>query len=327
VQPFDFASARSVDHALELARNEPRASFVAGGTTLIDLMKQGVETPAFVIDINALPLAQVEVTTAGVRIGALARMADVAYDPTIAERFPVISQALLAGASGQLRNMATLGGNLLQRTRCPYFRDPGWGCNKRSPGSGCSARAGVHRAHAILGTSAACIATHASDVAVAFAALGATVRVTGPAGERTIAFEDFHTVPGDHPEIETTLASGELIVGIDVPFSAPARTSTYVKVRDRASYAFALVSVACGLHVERGRIVGARVALGGVGTKPWRSHEAEAALLGSVPESVTYRRAAEAALAPARPLTDNAFKVPLAKNAMVRALASLEARA
>lgn len=327
MQPFDFATARSVDDALDLVHNEPHASFVAGGTTLIDLMKQGVETPAFVIDINGLPLAKVEVTTGGVRIGALARMTEVAYDPTIAERFPMISQALLAGASGQLRNMATLGGNLLQRTRCPYFRDPTWPCNKRSPGSGCSARAGVHRSQAIFGTSEACIATHPSDVAVAFAALGATVRVTGPAGDRTIAFDDFHTVPGEHPEIETTLGRGELIVGIEVLFSAAARTSTYVKVRDRASYAFALVSVACGMHVENGRISAARVALGGVGTKPWRSHEAEAELNGAAPETATYRRAAEAALAAAQPLPDNAFKVPLAKNAIVRALASLEASA
>ncbi|MDQ2908499.1 MAG: xanthine dehydrogenase family protein subunit M [Candidatus Eremiobacteraeota bacterium] len=327
MQPFEFATAQNIERALELARDEPGASFIAGGTTLIDLMKVGVEAPALVIDINALPLNGIEVTTVGVRLGALARMSDVAYDPTIAERFPMISQALLVGASGQLRNMATLGGNLRQRTRCPYFREPTWPCNKRSPGSGCSARTGVHRTQAIFGASDACIATHPSDVAVAFAALDATVRVTGPAGERTIAFDDFHTLPGDHPEIETTLLPGELIVAIDVPFCAAARTSTYVKVRDRASYAFALVSVACGMHVEDGRISAARIALGGVGTKPWRSREAEAALIGAVPERGTYGRAAEAALAAAQPLPDNAFKVPLAKNAIVRALASLDVRA
>jgi xanthine dehydrogenase YagS FAD-binding subunit len=325
MHPFEYVAARDVASALELG-TPAGARFIAGGTTLIDLMKEGVEEPQTLIDINALPLTGIDVTVNGVTIGALARMSDVAYDATIRERFPMVSEALLAGASGQLRNMASIGGNLLQRTRCSYFREPVWACNKRAPGSGCSALEGPHRQHAIFGTSERCIATHPSDLAVPLAALDAVVRVSGRDGERSIPFAAFHTLPGDHPEIESTLRPGELIVGLELPFSAPARRSTYLKVRDRASYEFALVSVAVGLHVEGDTIAEARVAFGGVGTKPWRSPEAEAALRGEPATLDTYRAAATAAVADARPRRDNAFKVQLLKNAIVRALTTLGER-
>jgi xanthine dehydrogenase YagS FAD-binding subunit len=322
VQPFEYVAASDVANALELA-TPAGARFIAGGTTLVDLMKEGVEAPASVVDINALPLAGIDVTVDGVIIGALARMSDVAYDPTVRERFPMVSEALLAGASGQLRNMASIGGNLLQRTRCPYFREPIWACNKRVPGSGCTALEAPHRSHAIFGTSERCIATHPSDVAVAFAALDAVVRTQGRAGARSIPFGEFHTLPGEHPEIESTLQPGELIVGVELPFGAAARRSTYLKLRDRASYEFALVSVAAGLHVADGKIAEARIAFGGVGTKPWRSPEAEGALRGQPATPQTYARAAEAAVAAARPRRDNAFKATLLKNALVRALIML----
>jgi xanthine dehydrogenase YagS FAD-binding subunit len=326
MQPFEYVAADDVANALELVR-PAGARYIAGGTTLIDLMKEGVETPTTVVDINALPLAGVDVTVDGVIIGALARMSDVAYDATIRERFPMVSEALLAGASGQLRNMASIGGNLLQRTRCPYFREPVWACNKREPGSGCTALEAPHRSHAIFGTSEDCIATHPSDVAVAFAALDAVVRTSGRDGTRSIPFADFHTLPGEHPEIESTLQPGELIVGVELPFSSATRYSTYLKLRDRASYEFALVSVAAGLHIADGAITEARIAFGGVGTKPWRSPEAEAALRGQPATLETYERAAEAALEPAQPLRDNGFKVTLLKNALVRTLTTLSGRA
>jgi xanthine dehydrogenase YagS FAD-binding subunit len=266
----------------------------------------------------------------GLRLGALARMSDVAWDRRVAERYPVVSQALLAGASGQLRNMATMGGNVLQRTRCWYFRDTAMPCNKREPGSGCSAIRGINRIHAILGTSEQCIATHPSDLAVALAALDATVRVRGGGAgaattERTIPFTAFHVLPGAHPERETVLGQGELITAIDLPALPFAARSLYLKVRDRASYAFALASAAVALDLNGGTIRGARVALGGVGTKPWRSPEAERALVGRPANEATFRAAADAALRGAVPRRDNAFKLELAKRTLVRALTEVSA--
>jgi xanthine dehydrogenase YagS FAD-binding subunit len=267
--------------------------------------------------VNALPLAAVEaLPSGGVRIGALARMADVARHQLIREPYRVLAEALEAGASAQLRNMATMGGNLMQRTRCPYFRDVAFACNKRAPGSGCAAIGGVNRWHAILGTSDHCIAVHPSDAAVALAALEATVRVQGPAGERTIPFADFHRLPGDTPHVETALEHGELITAIDLPALPWARRSHYRKVRDRASYEFALVSAAVALDLADGRVRDARIALGGVGTKPWRAHAAEAALRGQPLDERTIAAAAEAAVAGATPRPDNAFKVELARRTL-----------
>jgi xanthine dehydrogenase YagS FAD-binding subunit len=326
---FDFVAAADVASAIRAAR-ATSARFVAGGTTLIDLMKLGVEKPATVIDINSLKQNEaalgvvVPLPSGGLRLGALARMSDVAWNPAISEGYPLVSQALLMAASGQIRNMATMGGNILQRTRCPYFRDTATPCNKREPGSGCAAIQGFNRTHAILGTSEHCIATHPSDLAVAFTALDAIVHVRG-ATTRTIPFADFHVLPGSHPEHETTLKPGELVTAIDLPPLSFARKSLYLKVRDRASYAFALASAAVALDIQDGAIHGARVALGGVGTKPWRSHEAEEALVGKRPGDAVFRAAAQAALAAARPHKDNAFKVELAKRTLVRALAEVSA--
>jgi xanthine dehydrogenase YagS FAD-binding subunit len=293
-------------------------------------MKLGVEQPTTVIDVTPLSrrdasLGRIsELAGGGLRLGALALMSDVAWDPRVRDRYPMLSQSLLLAASGQLRNMATMGGNILQRTRCPYFRDTATPCNKRDPGSGCGAISGFNRTHAILGTSEACIATHPSDLAVALAALDAVVQVQG-ATARNIPFAEFHVVPGAHPEHENTLMPGELITGIDVPALSFARHSTYLKVRDRASYAFALASAAVALDVQQGVIRDARVALGGVGTKPWRSHEAEAALKGKRATNATFVAAGNAALAGARPHKDNGFKIELAKRTLVRALTEVSA--
>jgi len=326
---FDYVTAADVESAVRAA-SAPSARFVAGGTTLIDLMKLGVERPTLLIDVNTIarrnaPIATVtDLPGGGLRLGALAHMSDVAWDARIRDRFPLVSQSLLLAASGQLRNMATMGGNILQRTRCAYFRDTATPCNKREPGSGCAALDGVNRTHAILGTSERCIATHPSDLAVALVALDATVNVRG-ATTRTIPFADFHLLPGEHPEHETTLKPGELITSIDIPALAFAKRSLYLKVRDRASYAFALASAAVALDVQGGTIRGARVALGGVGTKPWRSHEAEHALIGKVANDASFKAAATAALAGAHPRKDNAFKVELAKRTLVRALTEVSA--
>jgi xanthine dehydrogenase YagS FAD-binding subunit len=338
---MDFEYTRPADVAAALrAGSDARARYVAGGTTLIDLMKLGVEQPAQVVDINALgdhdaALSSVtDLPGGGLRLGALARMSDVAWEPRVQQRYPVVSQALLLAASGQLRNMASMAGNTMQRTRCAYFRDVATACNKRQPGSGCAALDGVNRTHAILGTSRHCIATHPSDLAVALTALEATVRVRRPAGarraldapasvERTIPYADFHLLPGDHPEREHALAPGELISAIDLPALPWAAHSLYLKVRDRASYAFALASAAVALDLDGGRIRQARVALGGVGTKPWRSHEAEQALAGKPATEATFRGAADAALTGAAPQRENAFKIPLAKRTLVRALTEL----
>ncbi|MDQ6941477.1 MAG: xanthine dehydrogenase family protein subunit M [Candidatus Eremiobacteraeota bacterium] len=296
------------------------ARFYAGGTTLIDLMKSDVERPRRVVDISRLPLTTVERRGDVVRIGALARNSDVAYDPLVAENFPAVSEALLSGASGQIRNAATVGGNLLQRTRCTYFRETRWRCNKREPGSGCDALDGFNRGHAILGTSDACIATYPGDFAVALAALSARVVVEGDGGERTIAFEDFYVLPGDRPDRETTVAPGELITAVELSILPLHARSHYLKVRDRASYEFALVSVACAAELSGGRIAQARLALGGVGTVPWRARDAESALAGAAPDDAAFRSAADVALTGAAPRAHNGFKVELAKRAIVRAL-------
>ncbi|HEY6236802.1 MAG TPA: xanthine dehydrogenase family protein subunit M [Candidatus Elarobacter sp.] len=320
MRAFEYVVADSPASARTLVREVDGARFYAGGTTLIDLMKSDVEQPLRVVDISRLPLTSVERRGDVVRIGALARNSNVAYDPLVAENFPAVSEALLSGASGQIRNAATVGGNLLQRTRCTYFRETRWRCNKREPGSGCDALDGFNRGHAVLGTSDDCIATYPGDFAVALAALSARVVVEGDSGERTIAFDDFYVLPGDRPDRETAVAPGELITAVELDAVPLHARSHYLKVRDRASYEFALVSVACAVEVSGDRIAQARVALGGVGTVPWRSREAESALAGAAPDDGAFRRAAESALAGARPRAHNGFKVELAKRAIVRAL-------
>jgi xanthine dehydrogenase YagS FAD-binding subunit len=326
MHPFSFTTAESATAALRLAADDPGARYLAGGTTLVDLMKLEVERPTQLIDITGLPLTEVTTLHNGaLRVGAMVRNSDLAHNEDVRRRYPMLSQALLAGASGQLRNMATTGGNLLQRTRCPYFRDTAMPCHKREPGTGCSALHGENRGHAVLGTSEACIATHPSDMAVAFVALDAAVRTTGAQGERVIPIAELHRLPGDHPEIETTLAPGELITAVDIPALPFAARSLYVKVRDRASYAFALASAAVAIDLDNGVVRDARVALGGVGTVPWRSRAAEDALRGKPAGVATYRAAAEAALAGAVPREHNAFKIELARRTLIRALTRLEA--
>ena len=320
MQPFKYQRVTDQAGALEVGAR-PNTHFLAGGTLLVDLMKLGVETPSDLVDVNGLPLAAIEKVAGGLKVGALSRNSDLANHPLVKENFPVLSEALLSGASPQLRNMATLGGNLMQRTRCCYFRDLAYdACNKRKPGSGCAAQGGWTRYHAVLGTSDQCIAAHPSDMAVALVALDATVHVAGPKGARAIPIVDFHVVPGAHPEVETALAPGEMITHVLLPDSPFAKRSRYVKARDRASYAFALASAAVALHVDGGTIKAARVALGGVGTKPWRSKEAEQKLEGQRPTRELYRAAAEAALAGATTKKDNAFKVELGKRTLARAL-------
>ncbi|MFN2460157.1 MAG: xanthine dehydrogenase family protein subunit M [Candidatus Velthaea sp.] len=322
MQPFEFVAVTTAADARELHGGRADARFLAGGTTLVDLMKAGVERPRLVVDINGLPLARVNADAGRVRIGALARNSDVAYDETVAREFPAVAQALLSGASGQLRNMATVGGNLLQRTRCPYFREPQYRCNKRAPGTGCDALEGFNRLHAVLGGSDACIATHPSDFAVALVAVDAGVVVETAAGERSIPVVDFYRLPGDRPDIETALEHGDLVVGVDLPRAALYGRSAYVKLRDRASYEFALASAAVALDISGGVIRAARVALGGVATVPWRARGAEAALEGSAPGADAFARAADAAVDGAVARTHNAFKIELARRAVVRALAT-----
>jgi xanthine dehydrogenase YagS FAD-binding subunit len=324
MQTFNYVKAASIDKALAAANG---AKFIAGGTTLVDLMKLSVEQPSGLVDINLLPLDKIDaLPNGGLRIGAMVRNSDLAWNPEVQKNYPVLSQAILSGASPQLRNMATTGGNLLQRTRCAYFREPsagtpgGYGCNKRTPGSGCAALDGYHRTHAILGTSDQCIATHPSDMCVAMAALEATILVEGPKGKRTIPFAEFHKLPGNTPNIENALEPGELVTYVDLPKPIEGAKSVYLKLRDRASYEFALASAAVVAKVEAGHIRYVRVAMGGVGTKPWRSHEAESALMGKSVDAAHFRTAAEAALKEAKPRTDNAFKVELAKRCLVRTL-------
>ncbi len=319
--PFKYVAASDARAASQAAA-APGARLLAGGTTLVDLIKLHVEQPAVVVDINAVPLAAIEeLPDGGVRVGAMVRNGDMARHALIRGRYPVLSEAILAGASAQIRNMATTGGNLLQRTRCWYFRDTAAACNKRTPGSGCAALEGYNRIHAVLGTSDHCIATHPSDMCVALAALDAVVRLSGPRGERTVPVTDFHLLPGDHPERESVIEPGELIVAVDIPPLAYATRSVYIKVRDRRSYAFALASAAVALDVHGGVVRAARIALGGVGTKPWRAADAERALVGQRPDPASFRAAADAALAGAVPRAFNGFKVELAKRTLVRALA------
>jgi len=328
MHPFSYIRATDERAAIGEVTATPQATFVAGGSTLIDLMKLNVMQPTRLIDINALPLTKIETRADGsVRVGALVRNSDMAYDETIRTRYPLLSEALLSGASAQLRNVATLGGNILQRTRCFYFRDTSMPCNKREPGSGCAAIEGHNRIHAVLGVSSKCIAAHPSDMCVALTALDAVVHVQGPKGERTIPFTDFHLLPAEHPERETALEHGELITAITLPPLPFATRSHYLKVRDRASYAFALVSVAVALDVQQGTIRNARLALGGVGTKPWRAEEAEKAIRGKRAGVSTYHAAAEIALRGAKTQKYNAFKVELAKRSIVRALTTVEAMA
>ena len=318
---FEYARAASVADALSQMAVNPGAKFIAGGTNLVDLMKMDVERPARLIDVSKLPLDRVEETAGGgLRIGALVANSDLAYHPLVEQRYPVLSRALLAGASQQLRNMASVGGNLLQRTRCAYFYDLVTPCNKRAPGSGCSAVEGLNRMNAILGTSESCIAVHPSDMCVALAVLEATVHVTGPRGERVIALADFHRLPGDTPQRDTNLEADELITSVELPARGFAANYTYLKIRDRLSYAFALVSVAVGLELEGGTIKEARFALGGVAHKPWRNAEAEAALQGRAPDAAAFAAAADLVLREAKGFGHNTFKIDLARRAIVRAL-------
>lgn len=318
---FDYARPAAVAEAVSAGRGE-HVAYLAGGTNLVDLMKENVARPLQVVDINGLPLAGIsELDGGGLRLGALSTNSDTAYDARVQERYPLLASAILAGASPQLRNAATNGGNINQRTRCYYFYDVDTPCNKRSPGEGCGAIGGVNRIHAILGTSEQCIATHPSDMAVALAALEAQVQVTGPDGDRTIAFADYHRLPGDEPQRDNTLRPGELVTAIDLPAEDFATHYTYLKLRDRLSYAFALVSVAVAMRLEEdGRIAEARVALGGVAHKPWRVPEAEAQLRGAQPHEEAFHAAALAITAGATGRGENNFKVELARKAIVRAL-------
>jgi xanthine dehydrogenase YagS FAD-binding subunit len=326
MRPLSYARAPDVDTAIATVRDHKDGAFLAGGTTEVDLVRQGVLRTGLLVDINDLPLNRIEdLPDGGLRIGALARMSDVAAARGVVRRFPVISQALLLGASAQLRNMASLGGNLCQRVRCSYFRDATTRCNKRDPGSGCAALDGFNRGHAVLGTSDHCIATHPSDVAVALVAMDAIVHTRGPSGDRSIPIDDFFLLPGDTPDREHPLDHGELITSIEVPAAPVARTSAYLKFRDRESYEFALVSVAAALRVEQGTVAEIRLALGGVATKPWRARRAEESLLGQPAEAASYAAAAQRELEGARPRPLNAFKVELAQRAVIRALTALTA--
>ena len=318
---FGYLRAQSVSEAVQALAAEPGARVIAGGTNLVDLMKYHVVRPSRLIDIGRLPLDRIEDTAGGgLRIGALVSNSAVAYDARVEERYPLLASAILAGASPQLRNAATTGGNLLQRTRCYYFYDAGTPCNKREPGSGCPAVDGVNRIHAILGASPHCVATHPSDMCVALAALEATVEVTGPNGDRTIPFAEFHRLPGDRPDLDHTLEPGELITAVALPPDGFAAHHTYLKLRDRLSYAFALVSVAAALELAEGRIVRARLALGGVAHKPWRDEEAERLLVGQAPDAASFAAAADRVLRDARGLAHNDFKIELARRAILRAL-------
>jgi xanthine dehydrogenase YagS FAD-binding subunit len=319
---FAYIRAENVTGAVRTVAQNPQAQFIGGGTNLLDLMKENVSRPSHLVDITRLPLREVQASgDGGLRIGALVTNSAIAYHPEVERRYPLLAKAILAGASPQLRNMATAGGNLLQRTRCYYFYDTGTPCNKREPGSGCGALKGFNRIHAILGTSEQCIATHPSDMCVALAALGASVRVTGKEGERTIAFAEFHRLPGDTPHLDTNLQPGELITALELPREGFAANHAYLKVRDRASYAFALVSVAAALDVKDGRIQEARLALGGVAHKPWRDPEAEALLRGMAPSLENFQPVAEALVRGAKGFGHNTFKIELAKRTVVRALA------
>jgi xanthine dehydrogenase YagS FAD-binding subunit len=313
----------SVSGALEASRANPGAMYLAGGTTVVDLLREGVFEPEVVVDISALPLREIRVDGDSTLIGAMVPNSDLAWNPAIKSMFPVVSQALLSGAAGQIRNMATTGGNLLQRTRCPYYRDLTAPCNRREPSSGCAALAGFNRSHAVLGGSTHCIATHPSDFAVALAAVDASVQVIGPQGEREIPIVDFYLRPEDNPERETVLRPGELILAVKLPHSASARHSLYLKIRDRQSFEFALASAAVAAELTGGTLRNVRIALGGVGTVPWRASSAERILEGQVPSESLFASAADEALAGATAYKHNGFKVGLAKRTLVAALQQL----
>ncbi|HEY3683807.1 MAG TPA: xanthine dehydrogenase family protein subunit M [Streptosporangiaceae bacterium] len=324
MRPFTYVRTRDAVDAVEsVEAGGPDAMYLGGGTNLVDLMRLGVATPARLVDVSRLPYDSIAAHGDGLRIGAAVRNSDLAAHPDVRARYPMLARAVLAGASGQVRNMATVGGNLLQRTRCPYFQDVTKPCNKRDPGSGCPAVEGDHQNMAVLGRSAACVATHPSDMAVALAALGAEVRVTGPDGERTVPMPGLHRLPGDRPDRDTVLAPGELITAVDLP-APPGGRSTYRKVRERASFAFALVSVAAALDVgPGGGVRDVRIALGGVAHAPWRAGAAEEVLQGAPADADAFARAADAELAAARPLPRNAYKVPLARHLIVHTLQEL----
>lgn len=332
MEAFKYSRAATLQQAVASGAGPQapvaQARFVAGGTTLIDLMKLNVERPKSVVDINGLPLDKIEPTPdGGLRIGALARNSDVANDPTVKREYAVLSEALLSGASPQLRNMATTGGNMLQRTRCPYFRDLAHACNKREPGTGCSAIGGHNRMLAILGTSESCIATNPSDQNVALAVLEATVQVQGPKGERSIPIHEFYLLPGTTPHKETVLEAGEVITSVTLPKPVAGTRSLYLKLRDRAAYEFALASAAVIVKTSGGKVEYARVALGGVGTVPWRSIDAERELVGKSATPENFRKAAEVALRDAKPASENGYKVELAKRCLTRALTNTQSHA
>jgi xanthine dehydrogenase YagS FAD-binding subunit len=322
MQAFTLTRPADTKSAIAAA-SRPDAAYIAGGTDLLQLTKDHVETPRELVDLEPLEMSRIHATGERLRLEPLARMSDVAAHLAVARNWPVLSQALLASASPQIRNMGTMGGNLLQRTRCGYFRDTGFACNKRVPGSGCPAINGENRMHAILGVSDACIATYPGDMAVALIVLDAEVELTGQSGIRKVPIGDFHREPGDTPHIETVLQPGEIITGIDIP--APARRSHYLKVRDRASFEFALVSAAVALDIDAGPIRSARVAAGGVGTRPWRLPEVEAALIGKSPDAATLKAAADQAAVGAKPAKSNAFKIVLLKRTVLRALQTVSA--
>lgn len=320
-RPADVAAAIAGASQAKTAQQGADVRFIAGGTTLIDLMKLSVETPARVLDVNRLPLDKIEVTSdGGLKIGATVRNSDLAYNPVVKRDYAVLSQAILSGASAQLRNMATTAGNLVQRTRCMYFRDTAMPCNKREPGTGCPAITGANRMLAILGTSEHCIATNPSDMCVAMAALEAVIHIQGPKGSRAVPIADFHLLPGNTPERETVLEPGDLITHVTLPRPIAGSKQVYLKLRDRASYEFALASAAIVLTIANDKVKLARVAMGGVGTKPWRSPEAEAALMGQPADPVSFRKAAEVALRNAKPQSENKFKIELAKRCVAHAL-------
>ena len=321
IRPPDLATTITAAAQSKTAQQGADVRFMAGGTTLIDLMKLNVETPARVIDINRLPLDKIEATSdGGLKIGATVRNSDLAHHPTVRRDYSALSQAILDGASAQIRNMATIAGNLLQRTRCGYFRDTAMPCNKREPGTGCPAITGSNRTLAILGTSEHCIATNPSDMCVAMAALEATIHVQGPKSSRAVPFGEFHLLPGNTPQRETVLEPGDLVMHVTLPPPVAGSRQVYLKLRDRASYEFALASAAVVITVSGGKVTRARVALGGVGTKPWRSPEAEAVLTGRPANDANFRKAAEAALRDAKPQSENGFKIELAKRCLTHAL-------
>jgi xanthine dehydrogenase YagS FAD-binding subunit len=323
MKDISYLRVDSVAGALDALQRHPHAMVLAGGTTVVDLLREGVFLPEVVVDIGGLPLREIHVDREFTSIGAMVANSEVAWNPAIRAMFPAVAQALLSGAAGQIRNMASTGGNLLQRTRCPYYRDLGAACNKRNPGSGCAALEGFNRSHAILGGSDHCIATHPSDFAVALIALDARVRVTGPGGPREIPLTEFYRLPGDTPERETVLEPGDLIVAVTLPHSEAPRRSCYLKVRDRQSFEFALASAAVAAEISGGVLRNVGIALGGVGTMPWRARTAEQALEGQAPSLALFAAAAGAALADAHPRRHNAFKVPLAKRTLVAALQQL----